>query len=236
MSNTTEPLVQIGDVSRRDMLRTIALSVTVVAGQMKLEAAQHVHGRAQEEKKKSGTYKPKLFSEHEFQTLGRLAELIVPADSRSGSARDAGAPEFIDLLCSQNDELAATFTGGLSWLDAEMRQRYSATFVTARPEQQTAILDLLVEAGQLEQERKTKGETYEQSDHYKDFRRYGVHAPSDLGPGIVFFDWVRTMTVDAFYTSEIGIKDIDFRGNGSVSKYEVPKEVIDYAIKNSPFA
>ena len=43
-------------------------------------------------------------------------------------------------------------------------------------------------------------------------------------------------TVDAFYTSEIGIKDVDFRGNGSVSKYEVPKEVIDYALKHSPFA
>ena len=44
------------------------------------------------------------------------------------------------------------------------------------------------------------------------------------------------MTVDAFYTSEIGIKDVDFRGNGSVSKYEVPEEVIDYALKHSPFA
>lgn len=218
------------------MLRTIALSVTVVAGQMKLEAAQHVHGRAQEEKKKTGSYNPKLFSQHEFQALGRLAELIVPADSRSGSARDAGAPEFIDLLCSQNEELAAIFTGGLSWLDADMRQRYSATFVAAKPEQQRVMLDLLVQAGQTEQERKEKGETYERSDHYKDFRRYGVHAPSQLGPGIFFFDWVRKMTVDAFYTSEIGIKDVDFRGNGSVSKYEVPKEVIDYAIKHSPFA
>lgn len=237
MSNTNEPLIQIGDVSRRDALRSIALAVTVVAGgQMKLEAAQQVHAHAREEKKKTGSYKAKLFTAHEFKTLGRLAELIVPADSVSGSARDAGAPEFIDLLASQNEELARIFTGGLSWVDAEMRHRYSVPFVEAKAEQQTAMLDLLVKAETTDRERALKGMTYEASEHYKDFQSYGIYAPSDVGPGVVFFDWARKLTVDAFYTSEIGIKDVDFRGNGAVSKYEVPKEVIDYALKHSPFA
>jgi hypothetical protein len=236
MSKTPETLVQIGDVSRREMLKTIALSVTVVAGQMKLEAAQHVHNHANQEKKQTGTYRAKLFTEHEFQTLGRLAELILPADSVSGSARDAGAPEFIDLLCSQNDELAGIFTGGLSWLDAEMRSRYSSSFLDAKPDQQTAILDLLVESERVARDRKAAGETYERSQRYKDFRSYGPHEPSVLGPGVAFFIWVRRLTVDAFYTSEIGIKDVDFRGNGSSSKFEVPQEAIDYAIKHSPFA
>jgi gluconate 2-dehydrogenase gamma chain len=235
MSNTTETLVQIGELSRRDALKNIAMAVTVVAGgQMKLEAAQHVHSRAKEEKK-AGAYKPKLFNDREFQTLGRLAELIVPADELSGSARDAGAPEFIDLLCSQNEELATIFTGGLSWLDNQMRHRHSLTFLEAGEQQQTAMLDSLVKAEMTNIERQAKGMTYEGSQHYKDFSAYGVHAASDLGPGIRFFDWVRKMTVDAFYTSEIGIKDIDFRGNGALSKYEVPKEVIEFALKNSPF-
>src|SRR5262245_49210254 len=153
MSNTTEPLIQLGDVSRRNALRSIALAVTAVAGgQIKLEAAQHVHTEVRQEKK-SGSYKTKLFNEHEFKTLGRLAELIVPADSVSGSARDAGAPEFIDLLASQNEDLAAIFTGGLAWLDAEMRRRASAPFVEAKVEQQTAMLDSLVKAEQTERER-----------------------------------------------------------------------------------
>ena len=237
MSNTNEPLIQIGEVSRRDALRSIALAVTVVArGQMKLEAAQQVHAHAREEKKSTGSYKRKLFTEHEFNTLGRLAELIVPADTVSGSARDAGAPEFIDLLASQNEDLGAIFTGGISWLDAEMRHRHSVPFLEAKAEQQTAMLDLLVDAEKTDRERALKGMTYEASEHYKDFQSYGIYAPSDLGPGVVFFDWARKMTVDAFYTSEIGIKDVDFRGNGSISKYEVPKEVIDYALKHSPFA
>jgi gluconate 2-dehydrogenase gamma chain len=236
MSKTTDTLAQLSDVSRRDALKSIAIAVTVVgSGRMKLEAAQQVHQHAKEEKKKTGVYQPKLFNAHEFETLGRLAELIVPADEVSRSARDAGAPEFIDLLTSQNEDLASIFTGGLSWLDSEMRHRYSSTFVEAKEEQQIATLDLLVETAKTERERRAKGLTFESSEHYKDFAGYGVYAPSDLGPGIYFFDWLRKMTVDAFYTSEIGIKDLDFRGNGALSKYEVPKEVIEYALNHSPF-
>ena len=44
------------------------------------------------------------------------------------------------------------------------------------------------------------------------------------------------MTVDAFYTSPIGMKDLNFMGNKAYSKYEVPKESLEYALKRSPFA
>jgi gluconate 2-dehydrogenase gamma chain len=236
MSNHTEQLAQLRTVSRRDALRNIALTVTAVAGgPFTLEAAQNVHQHATEEKKTTGSYKPKLFNDHEFQTLGRLAELIVPADEISGSARDAGAPEFIDLLCSQNEELASIYTGGLLWLDANMQRRYSVPFVEAKEEQQIALLDLLVEAEREEREHQAKGATYRGADEYKEFTPYGVSSPSELGPGVAFFDWVRKMTVDAFYTSEIGIKDIGYKGNRALARFEVPQEIIDSALKRSPF-
>ena len=41
------------------------------------------------------------------------------------------------------------------------------------------------------------------------------------------------MTVDAFYTSEIGIKDIDYRGNTHLDSYPAPTEAIAYALKKS---
>ena len=41
------------------------------------------------------------------------------------------------------------------------------------------------------------------------------------------------MTVDAFYTSALGIRDIDYRGNSPMGAYAVPAEVIDYALKKS---
>jgi hypothetical protein len=41
------------------------------------------------------------------------------------------------------------------------------------------------------------------------------------------------MTVDAFYTSEIGIRDIDYRGNSPMATYPSPTESIAYALKKS---
>jgi len=237
MSDNTIVPAQNNDLSRREVLRNVALAATaVVSGQLSLEAAQHVHQQVKQEKRSAGVYKLKLFNEREYKTLGRLAELIVPADEVSSSAREAGAPEFIDLLCSQNKELADIYTGGLLWLDAQMKDRYSVPFLEATEPQQTAMLDLLVEAEKQESKRRAEGLTFEDIQRYQEFESYGIYRPSELSPGIRFFDWVRRMTVDAFYTSEIGVKDIGYRGNTAISKFEVPQDIIDYALKRSPFA
>ena len=133
--------------TRRDALRKIALALTAAGSAMELNAqeAQHVHSAVAAEAK-GGKYKPKVFSEHEWATVTRLSELVVPADGRSGSAVDAGAPQFIDVLCSQNPELTVIFTGGISWFDAEMRRRAGKEFVSATPAEQTAMLDAIVAA------------------------------------------------------------------------------------------
>ena len=41
------------------------------------------------------------------------------------------------------------------------------------------------------------------------------------------------MTVDAFYTSEIGFKDIDYRGNAPAGSFPSPVESIEYAVKRA---
>ena len=40
-------------------------------------------------------------------------------------------------------------------------------------------------------------------------------------------------TVDAFYTSEIGFRDIDYRGNAPMASYPSPVESIEYAVKKA---
>ena len=69
---------------------------------------------------------------------------------------------------------------------------------------------------------------------YARFRDYGMEKRSELGAGVRFFDWVRKMSVDAYYTSEIGIKDLGYAGNLALSEYIVPQEAIDYAMNRSP--
>ncbi len=190
--------------SRRDLLRNVALAA--VLGGLDVEAAQHVHTAAATEKATTGTYKAKLLNAHEYQTMQKLADLILPADEHSKGALDAGAVEFIDLLCSQNPDLAAIYTGGLSWMDREMGKRYQKDFISASADQQTALLDLIA---------------------------YRKNDSLELGPGILFFDWARKMVVDAFYTSAIGVKDVGYMGNKGMSEFKVPQSAIDYAVKRS---
>ncbi|MDL5051823.1 gluconate 2-dehydrogenase subunit 3 family protein [Oscillatoria amoena NRMC-F 0135] len=227
-------LVQLQTLDRRQVIRSLALALTAT-GVLDLDAAQHVHEETAAARK-GGPYKPKEMTAGEMKTLGRLAELIVPADEVSGSAKDAGAPEFIDTLASQNEKLADIYHGGLAWLDAEMRKRYGKTFVDASEMQQKAMLDLLVEAERQDAARRSESLVFEKSDQYRDFANYGVKPPIELAAGARFFDWVRKMTVDAFYTSPLGFKDLGFLGNKALSKYEVPAPAMEYALKRSPFA
>lgn len=188
------------DTSRRELFKIIGTSLIVSPA-----FAQHVHEEVAAAKSLSGgaAYVPKSFNKHNFQTLRKLGELIVPG------ANEAGASEYIDFLASRSPELAAIFNGGFAWVDTYMAKTFSADFLTAKPEQQTALLDKLA---------------------YK-----ANHTP-ETAPGVPFFEWVRNMMVDAYYTSPAGVKDVGFMGNGAMSSFSVPKEAVDYAFKRSPFA
>jgi hypothetical protein len=199
------------DVSRRELLRSIGASLALGAGGVEMISAQdaaHVHHIAGDARAK-GDYKPKCFTPHEYTTLRRLAELIVPPDEHSKGALEAGAPEFIDLLASSNSELAAIYTGGMAWLDEEMKRRFQAAFADASPAQQTAMLDLIA------------------------YRKNEAAHPG-LAAGIRFFTWVRNMVVDAYYSSEVGRHDLGFVGNGAMAAFSVPEEALLYALKRSP--
>ncbi|HVW84973.1 MAG TPA: gluconate 2-dehydrogenase subunit 3 family protein [Bryobacteraceae bacterium] len=202
------------DVSRRDLLRVLGSSMVLTtsgSGVLSPALAQHVHAAMAQAKSLSGgpNYQPKCLNSHYFQTLRKLADLIIPADEHSPGANDAGAAEYIDFLCSRNEDLAAIYTGGIGWLDDYMQKKYGSDFVSAKPEQQTQILDLLA---------------------------YKKNATPETAPGQQFWVWVRNMVVDAFYTSPVGVQDLGYMGNTAVSHFSVPQEAVDYAMKRSPFA
>jgi gluconate 2-dehydrogenase gamma chain len=205
---------EIHDRSRREWLRHIAVSLSLgTAGNYVLSAqdAHHLHEAVAADKAAAnGPYLPKALTAHEFATLERLSDLILPADEHSPGALAAGAAEFIDFLCSASDEMKRIYTGGLGWLDEAIRRRNDGeTFLGAAPERQTALLDAIA------------------------WREW---APTGMEAGVEFFDWARKMVADAFYTSPIGIRDLGYQGNRAMSEFHVPREAIDYAVKRSPFA
>jgi hypothetical protein len=114
--------------TRREILRNIAMAVTFAG--IPADAAQHVHHEVAQSKAASGgVYKPKLFNEHEYATVRRLSEIIIPADDVSGSAIEAGAPEFIDLIAANNELFATRLVGGIAWLDRAIEKKSGKNFL-----------------------------------------------------------------------------------------------------------
>jgi len=181
---------------RRGVLAGIAALALV--GPLGVAQAQHVHQSIPQVD--LGPYKPKAFTYHEFATLESLCEKIVP-----GAAKGRAA-EFVDLLSSQNPEMAAIFTGGLGWLDNAMQRTYGATFLAAKSEERISMLDQIA---------------------------YKKNETPELAAGIRFFVWARRLAVDAYYTSAAGIKELGYLGNKGMKEFTVPQEAIDYAVKRS---
>lgn len=198
----------MSEITRRDILRTLA-STILSAGVIDRVAAHEVHQIAgQAARAAGGVYAPTALSAHEYRTLDRLTDLIVPAEDGGPSASDAGVAAWIDLLVDVNDALKWIYTSGVEWLDAAMRQEGASDFLSASHAQQTALLDRIA---------------------------YERNETPELAPGIEFFRWARRMTVDGFYTSKIGMRDI-YLGNTASATYVVPAESIEYALKRSGLA
>jgi len=185
-------------ITRRDILRTLALGA---AGGSVLEiipaqAAAFVHQMVRKEKSAApaGKYTRKYFSAPQFAALTALCDSIIPKDEKSAGAVEAGAPEFIDLLASENPEFQMKLGGGLFWLDGFCTDRYAKIFLECAPEQKKETLDLIA------------------------FRKNAKQDPT-LSPGVAFFAFLRRLTCDGFYTSKIGIADLQYIGNTALHEF-----------------
>jgi len=185
-------------ISRRDILRTLA--VTAAGGSVlqviPAYAAEYIHQMVNKEKSAApaGKYTPKYFSASQYATLTTLCDAIIPKDEKSGGAVEAGAPEFIDLLTSENTEYQLKLGGGLFWLDGFCTDHYSNVFLDCTPEQKTIALDLIA------------------------YRENAKQDPA-LSQGVAFFAFLRRLTCDGFYTSKIGIADLRYIGNTSLHEF-----------------
>ncbi len=189
-------MAKIG-ISRRDVLRSLAVGATTgsVLTMIPAQAAEFAHALVQKEKAAAaGKYAPKFFSAHQCETLVSLCDTIIPKDEKSGGAVEAGAPEFIDLITSENVEYQTQFGGGLMWLDNHCIDEFGKVYMECTPEQRKTIIDLIA------------------------YRKNGKARP-ELKQGIAFFAALRNMTCDGFYTSKIGIADLQYIGNTSVHEF-----------------
>ena len=186
------------NITRRNVLKslTIGAAATSVLRVIPAEAAEYAHRMIAAEKASTPAkgYAPKFFPAHEYKTLQTLCQTIIPADQDGGGAVEAGAPEFIDLLTSENTEYQLVLGGGLMWLDNTCSDRYGKLFLDCSPEEQKQILDKIA------------------------YRKNALEDPS-LNQGNKFFAFLRNMTGDGFFTSEIGIKYLGYIGNTYLQEF-----------------
>ncbi len=179
-------------MTRRNILKTLSVGIaaTSVLSVIPAEAAEHAHEMivAEQAASPTGTYAPKFFVPRQWKMLQQLCQTIIPPDEHSGGAIEAGAPEWIDLVTSENEWYQRDLSGGMVWLDAQCGARYGTGFLESAPEQQKEILDLIA------------------------YRKNAKADPS-LQIGVEFFSQLRELAMDGYFTSEIGVKDLDYRGN-----------------------
>jgi hypothetical protein len=195
----------MSDISRRDALQRLALAIAA-AGAIETVDAHEAHAAARQAAAATGgTYIPKALSAHEFATLARLTDLIIPADDKPGALQAEVAP-WIDMLLNVNADLKTKYTAGLAWLDTAATASGAKDFVHASPAQQTALLDLIA---------------------------YKKNRTPENGAGVDFFVLARRMTCDGFYTSTVGMRDV-YMGNTPQAAFVVPQAAIDHVLSRSP--
>jgi hypothetical protein len=163
----------------------------------------------------TGPYKRQVFDEHQWKTVSVLTDLIIPADDRSGSATQAGVPEFIDdwlAFRTQEDgnrDFEAQILGGLIWLDRESTKAFEKYFVDATADQQKQLLDRIA---------------------------WPERAAKEDHAGVAFFSRFRDLTVSGFFSSKMGVHDLPYLGNTAVAEWKGcdPKvwAVIEERMKN----
>lgn len=186
-------------VSRRDLFTILGTVPALASVASAAEMHSMHHPAAAPAKENKGPYQRQVFDDHQWRTVQVLCDLIIPADERSGSASQAGVPEYLDdwiafrTAQDLNQNLQAQICGGLMWLDRESNRLFEKNFADAAPAQQKQILDRVA---------------------------YPKKAAKADEPWVFFFSEFRSLTVGGFFSSKAGVADLPYLGNTAVAEWK----------------
>lgn len=185
------------DITRREALGVLAGLPLAAAFQPVPGTTAHellaVKDAVATETAAGAPYELKFFTPHEWETVRVLVDLVIPADERSGSATDAGVPEFMDFFIDAYPSMRLPMRGGLAWLDAESRNRFGKPFVEAAEGERTAILDDIA---------------------------WPARARPEMSQGVAFFNRFRDLTASGFWSTRMGVEDLRFMGNRGMATWD----------------
>ncbi len=185
--------------SRRRLLQLTG--TTVGAALLPLKSAQAGKTKAssqQPDPVKQHDTAHDFFSPQQRQLVDELTETIIPADKHSGGAKAAKVADYIDRVLRESleDGQKKTWVEGLKLIEAMSERACGSSFVQASPEQRAAVLQVLAENVEM----------------------------TEL-PEVRFFNELKRLTIDGYYTSKIGILDeLEYKGNTILDEFVGCKE------------
>ena len=133
-------------------------------------------------------YIPKFFNAHQFKTVEMLTGMIIPTDDQPG-AKEAQVANYIDFVVFSAREfqpsLQQEWIEGLAFVDRASQKRFATAFRLASDVDRA---QLLTDMSAPERDPKAQHEGYE------------------------FFELLKGMTVEGFYTSRVGLEELDYPG------------------------
>jgi hypothetical protein len=177
------------EVSRREAVQLLAalpFAAAFAFPRGDYERAWRFVEDAQRQAADGVAFAPRFFTAAEFRTVGVLADMIIPRDERSGSATDAGVPEFMDFTMTDRPNNQQWMRSGLAWINAQSVSRFQKAFAEVSEEQRGQILNDIA---------------------------WPAKAPAAMSDGVGFFNRFRDLTSTGFWSSRIGVKDLAYIGN-----------------------
>lgn len=140
-----------------------------------------------------------FFTKDELTTITLLADIIIPKDQVSGSASDAKVPEFIEFIVKDMPYHQTPMRGGIRWLNLQCIKQFGKPFNDCSAAEHITMVDQIA---------------------------YPAKAKPGMKQGVAFFNRMRDLTASGFYTSEIGVKDIGYKGNQPNQWNGVPDDIL----------
>ncbi|MDA1081922.1 MAG: gluconate 2-dehydrogenase subunit 3 family protein [Gemmatimonadetes bacterium] len=177
--------------SRRDVLKAVAGAAAVVALPITPADAERAlaHVEAALESEQQGTaYRPKYFQPDEWRTIRVVADMIIPRDARSGSATQAGVPQYMDFFCTEYPSYS-WMREALRWFDGFAYNRFKKSFYRCTDLERRALVDQVA---------------------------WPAKTAPELREGANYFSRLRDFTASGFFSSQMGVKDIGYQGNVAI--------------------
>jgi len=140
-----------------------------------------------------------FFEDNEQATIKTLANLILPPNEQ-GTIEDAGVLDFIEFMAKDIPEFQVKIRGGLMWLNGQCSSKFNTIFINCSKDQQREVLDSIA---------------------------FPDPVVKDQVQEIQFFSLMRNLVLTGYFTSEVGIKELDYKGNISNVWDGVPQDVLD---------